>query len=312
MGGIHKCDLYILSAVTDLAFLEYTIPHQVKNCRVPNGIRNLVVDTAKISGYYSKNREINALDQLLEIANCLKNDGMIDQIIPIAYKTKEKREAYKRHFGFNFRESHCFRGYPYWGSILPLEHTSAEYVAHLDSDMLIYESPNFNWIEESIRLMEENPEIACVLPLSGPPDKKQVLHQGPNDYHYNHKMKAYLFKAFTSRVFVMHKERFMSLCPMKIKWLSWREPIYSILLGKGKMLCWEATVSNALENSDLWRADLASHKSWSLHPTERGRNFNRLLPEIIASVEKGQFPIEQSGHYDLCLDYWEKFINESK
>ena len=95
---------------------------------------------------------------------------------------------------------------------------------------------------------------------------------------------------------------------MKISWLSWREKMYSILFGKGKMLCWEATVSNALEKSDLWRADLATQKSWSLHPTERGNKFNRLLPKIITNVEKGNFPLEQAGHYDLSLDYWEKFI----
>ena len=57
--------------------------------------------------------------------------------------------AYRRHFGKNFPETHCFRGYPYYGSILPFESSASEYIAHLDSDMLIYQEEGFDWIKRS-------------------------------------------------------------------------------------------------------------------------------------------------------------------
>ena len=62
------CDLYILSAVTDLSFISQTVQHQVKQCKV-NGSRILRIDTAKVNGYYKKNRDINSLNELIDIAN---------------------------------------------------------------------------------------------------------------------------------------------------------------------------------------------------------------------------------------------------
>jgi hypothetical protein len=307
MKASPTCDLYILSAVTDLAFIERTIPHQIRNCNISSGNRYLVVDTAEISGYYSKNREINSLDNLLEIGYRLKNSRIIDEVIQIDYQNPVKKKEYNNHFGRNYPETHCFRGYPYWGSILPFEHSDSDYIVHLDSDMLVYQDPDYNWIKESIDLMERDKDIVCCLPLSGPPTQDLSLFQHGNEYTYDSRG-FYRFKDFTSRIFVMHKERFLNICPMNISWLSWREPIKSRLFGNGKMLCWEVTVTRAIEKSKYWRADLASPKAWSLHPPERGERFNKYLSEIIKLVDAGVFPQEQSGHYDLNLDWWEEMI----
>ena len=97
---------------------------------------------------------------------------------------------------------------------------------------------------------------------------------------------------------------------MDVSWLSWREPFKSRLFGNGKMLCWEVTVTQAIEKSKYWRADLASPNAWSLHPPERGERFNKYLSEIIKLVEAGVSPKEQSGHYDLNLDWWEETITK--
>ena len=119
----------------------------------------------------------------------------------------------------------------------------------------------------------------------------------------------FLFKNFTSRYYLIHKERFMSLLPLKPQWLSWREPIKSKLLGNGKMLCWESMVGEALENSNLWRADLMTDQAWSIHPGDRSAEFYKLLPKIIDSVSRNNFPDEQRGHFDLRLDYWNAYLN---
>ena len=120
----------------------------------------------------------------------------------------------------------------------------------------------------------------------------------------NKELGAYLFKNFTSRIFVINVKRFLSLLPMKIRWLSWREPIKSRILGNGKMLCWETTVENALESSSFYRADLSTKSAWSLHPPERGARFNALIPEIIEKVENGLFPKKLAVHYDLNFNWW--------
>ena len=101
----------------------------------------------------------------------------------------------------------------------------------------------------------------------------------------------------------------MSLLPLKPKWLSWREPIKSRLFGNGKMLCWEAMVELALEKSDMWRADLMTNQAWSLHPGDRSEQFYQLLPQIIDSVNRNEFPEKQRGHFDLRLNDWRHFLN---
>ena len=66
-----------------------------------------------------------------------------------------------------------------------------------------------------------------------------------------------------------------------------------------------------MKRKKLTRIDMADNKAWTLHPKSRGENFTRLLPEIINRIEKGWYPPEQEGLYDLEFDVWEKALNKS-
>ena len=183
-------------------------------------------------------------------------------------------------FGYPHKETHCFRGYPLYGSFQQFIETDAKYILHIDSDMMFYEHTNFSWINEGVRVMEENEDILCVLPKGGPPTKNGFLHQGTTEYRIDQSRGLYLFKNFTSRYYLMNRERFLSLLPMQPKWLSWREPIKSRLIGNGKMLCWETMVEHALIKSKMWRADLMTDQTWSLHPGDRSELFTVFFPKF--------------------------------
>ena len=230
-------------------------------------------------------------------------------IEPQDYKRTQTKELNAQQFGFRHGESHCFRGYPLSGSFKQFLDTDSKYLLHLDSDMIFYETEGFSWIKEGIRIMEENNDILCVLPKGGPPTPDRSLHQGTTPYKIDKKRRIYLFKNFTSRHYLIHRERFKSLIPMQAAWLSWREPIKSRIFGNGKFLCWETIVEKALEKSSLWRADLMTDKTWSLHPADRSEKFYNLLPQILDCVNRNQFPKEQRGHYDLLINDWENFLN---
>ena len=60
----------------------------------------------------------------------------------IDYSSLDKIHSYARYFGKDYPETHCFCGYPYLGSILPIGHSEAKYIAHLDFDMIVYQSPD--------------------------------------------------------------------------------------------------------------------------------------------------------------------------
>ena len=277
-------------------------------CKRSQADISLVLDNKKPSGVLSNTvnqSDFQILQKLLENLGCKYGFNLI----LTDYQKQQIRSQNRIQFNYPYRETHCFRGYPIYGSFKQFIDTDSKYILHLDCDMIFYEEPSFSWIQEGIRIMEENEDILCVLPRGGPPTKDGSLHQGTTPYEVDEKRGLYLFKNFTSRHYLIHRERFLSLLPLKPLWLSWREPIKSRLFGNGKMLCWEAMLEHALEKSDMWRADLITDQAWSLHPGDRSDDFYQLLPKIIDFVNRNEFPEEQRGHFDLRLSNWKHFLN---
>lgn len=266
---------------------------------------SVVIDTRKATGVLGNSLRQSNSSELNQKIEALQKQSYFN-IIETAYDTKRIKQANKLQFGHGFSETHCFRGYPIYVSFKQFLETDSKYVLHLDSDMIFYEANGFSWIQEGVRIMEENPDILCVLPKGGPPTNDGALNQGTTSYQTDEKRGLNLFKNFTSRHYLIHCERFLSLLPMTPTWLSWREPIKSRLFGTGKMLCWENTVERALERSTLWRADLMTDQAWSLHPGDRSELFYRLLPSIVKEVRAGRYPSEQAGQFDLLLNAWSK------
>ena len=300
---------FIFVARSDASFIKVTLPDlcamvEKANCKI-----KVIVDASDPNGVLGRTLEQSKLTELLEILEEIKRRRSFD-IEVFAPSHKEVLKLSKIHLGKAYVETHCFRGYPVHASIRQFHNHESEYILHLDCDMIFHESPEYSWIKEGISLMEQNADILCVLPRGGPPTDNGSLHQGSTSYKVDKKRNAYLFKNFTSRHYLVHRKRFLELLPIKPLWLSWREPIKSMLFGNGKMLCWESMVEHAMNRSNFWRADLMSHKAWSIHPGERSEQFRNLLPRVINRVNQGEYPDEQAGHFDLILDSWETFINE--
>ena len=269
---------------------------------------SLVLDSKEPIGILSKTVEQSEFQLLHDLLKDLSQKNGF-KLTLAEYQKQQIRSKNILQFNYPHRETHCFRGYPIYGSFEQFLDTDSKYILHLDCDMIFYEEPAFSWVQEGIRVMEENENILCVLPRGGPPTKDGFLHQGTTPYQVDEKRELYLFKNFTSRHYLIHRERFLSLLPLKPLWLSWREPIKSRLFGNGKMLCWETMVEHALAKSSMWRADLMTDQAWSLHPGDRSEEFYQLLPKIIDSINQNEFPEDQRGHFDLRLSDWKNFLN---
>lgn len=299
---------YVFTARSDALFIGNTLPSLIKLLEKANNRITLILDTRDPSGVLASTlpqSELNVITNIIKNLQSFLNFNFVTT----SYYSKTIRSKNKLQFDYPHKETHCFRGYPIYGSFKQFLDTDSKYILHLDSDMIFYEDPAFSWVQAGIKVMEENEDILCVLPRGGPPTKDGLLHQGTTNYNVDENRGLYLFKNFTSRHYLIHRERFLSLLPMQPKWLSWREPIKSRLLGNGKMLCWEAMVEHALHKSDMWRADLMTEKAWSLHLGDRSEQFYQLLPQIIDSVNLNEFPEEQRGHFDLRLSDWKHFLN---
>jgi hypothetical protein len=304
----NKIQTFIFTARSDALFIQNTLPPLIRLAEKAESKITLMLDKSDPTGVLGTTLPQSDLNEITSKIENLQSFLNFD-FVTTAYDLKSIQSKNRLQFDYPHQETHCFRGYPLYGSLNQFIETDAKYILHLDSDMIFYEDRAYSWINEGVRVMEENEDILCVLPRGGPPTKDGLLHQGTTDYNVDENRGLYLFKNFTSRHYLIHRERFLSLLPMQPKWLSWREPIKSRLFGNGKMLCWEAMVEHTLKKSDMWRADLMTEKAWSLHPGDRSEQFYQLLPQIIDSVNLNEFPEEQRGHYDLRLSDWKHFLN---
>ena len=272
-------------------------------CQKAGAKIKVMVDAHPPSGVLGNILEQTNIEFLLDVLKKLNTEKLFEIQIQ-QYNHQEIRRLNRKQFGKNMNETHCFRGYPIFGSIKQFYDTEDEYILHLDSDMLFYEKDGFSWIKEAISVLKENPDIICVLPCGGPPTEDGSLHQGTTEYIQDKDRSLYLFKNFTSRHYLIHRKRFLDFLPIKTLWLSWREPLKSKIFGKGKLLCWETMVEKALEDSNFWRADLMMEEAWSLHSINRTEEFYLKLPSIIERLERGDYPAKQAGHFDLLYNLW--------
>jgi hypothetical protein len=307
------CSLWILVARTDIPFMMFTIPHLVKMSNFPFAERVLVIDTAPLSGDKINRPGVGTMEQLRKNTQELLENGIVDRIVDINYNTKYRSKVYKKHFGFPLKQSHNYKGYPILGTIFTIEEPQSDYMLHYDSDMLLYQAPDFSWIEQAMILSEKHPEIMSFRPLTGPPNNDGELYQ-KNNYQYDSDG-FYKFKFFGSRAYLINKKTFEKLLPLPIIWRPYRQKIMEKLpnklqtvlnytLNKGKLDSWEIMVSKKLENTESWRGVLADKRAWTLHPKDRSPAFIQALPDIIKRIEAGEYPDGQAGHYDLISELW--------
>ncbi|KYC42574.1 hypothetical protein WA1_18400 [Scytonema hofmannii PCC 7110] len=312
-----SCALSIMVARTDIPFMMHTIPHLVRTCNFPFNERVLAVDTAPLSGDKVGRPGIGTMEQLRNACEQLLSLNVVDKIVDFDYTKKHQQQIYKKHFGSAIKPTHNYKGYPILGTIFKIENCKSDYFLHFDSDMLLHQKQNYNWIEHGIQLMQENPEVIAVRPLTGPPTKDGNLYQR---FQYEYDTAGfYRFKFFSSRAYLINRKRFESFLPIPVIWRPFRreflnalplqiQTILCNLTGAGALDSWEVMVSKKMEQTSYVRATIASDKAWTLHPVNRSQDFIQALPKIIEKIEAGWYPPEQAGHYDLKWDIWQEIL----
>jgi hypothetical protein len=235
----------------------------------------------------------------------LVQGGIIDVIAPIDYSPDYHRRMYRKHFAGLMRQTHSNGGYPILGSIFAVEESTADYLVHFDSDMLLYQAPGFNWIDEGIRLLQRHEDLIAVLPRSGPPaaDGRLRQQEETGERFEQDPRGLFCFQTFTSRVFLIDRRRFERVLPLRPR-MPFPELLRNYLTKRNTMPEWEVMVGYRLPEAGLLRADLSTRDAWTLHPNDRGDQFDAALPSLIARIEAGDFPPDQGGYYDLRLDRW--------
>jgi hypothetical protein len=297
------CTLSISVCRADLTFMMHTIPHLVRMCNHPFLERTLVLDTAPLAPRYRADACPGALDALRRNCAVLVSDGVVDRVVEIDYSEECRQSTYLKHLARDIPATHDFRGYPVLGAMFAIECAKGEFFLHFDSDILLYQAPGNDWVSQGMNLISRNDELLFVGPHPGPPPKDGVLKQRGVPYCYDDRGFV-SFKRFTSRRFLMKRERFFGILPLEPAFLSGHAELETSAEGASRPRSWESMVRNRIDGTPFLRGDLNSPHAWTLHTPDHGPVFIEALPEIIRKLESGWFPPGQVGDFDLQLAEW--------
>ncbi len=311
--NVPDCELSILVARPDTSFMNQTVRHLVRACNYPFKRKVITADTAPLGGAYRTRTDLAPMSAFHERCDQLIADRVMDEKMTINYDEEFQRQVYIKHFGSAFEMTHDHRSCPILGTLSYIEQATSPYMVHFDSDMLLYQHLEFNWIKRGIELMQSDERIICVLPRSGPPSMDGTMHQLVD---YIHNPEGFFeFKYFTSRVFLIDVQRFQALLPLTPQFLKQAPAPARRFTGEIKIMItamvepkfepWESMVTARIKDDCYVRADLDDCRAWTLHAVDHGPDFIAKLPGIIQNVESGIYPSEQAGHYDLDLSCWD-------
>ncbi|MFZ9739482.1 MAG: hypothetical protein ACO3EZ_15895 [Prochlorotrichaceae cyanobacterium] len=310
---LPSCSLWMFVARTDVSFMMHTIPHLIKMCNFPFEETVLCIDTKPLTGDKVLRPHIGTMEQLRQNCEELLKRGIVDRVIDIDYNPVLIDKIHQKHFNAKIKQTHNYKGYPVYGSIFKIEMCKSDYVLHFDSDMMLHQPPNYNWIEEGIQIIEKHAELISTRPFAGPPREDRTPPQEISAYKGDGEY--YRFKGFGSRAYLINRKRFDQLVPFPIIWKPYRKKIMNQIpnsaktvlnawLNKGKLESWEVLLSEKLKQTQYYRGMLSNPTAWTLHPNCRTPEFFQALPTIINRIEEGNYPPGQGGTYDLKLDLW--------
>jgi hypothetical protein len=287
------CAMSVLARPADANHVRAITAHLKRTAQFPFRETILVIDTMR--------PERSA--ELIAVAQQMQRVGEIDRFVHLG---PDLERAYAdRHFSQMPRRSMDNRGIPLFGWIAGIESASTDYLFHADCDILIHSKPGFSWVAEAIASLQDE-SVMFVAPHPGAPNQGSIFQK--EDKYVIDPDGNYRFKSFSSRRYVMNRDRFKNLLPLAPMHESKKREILMRFGGPSSLLPWECHVDAALRRSPYFRIHLADERAWGLHSTYHGEVWRSNLANIIAEVEAGHFPPGQAGHYDLRLADWLKFL----
>ena len=296
---MSECTFALLAGPRDTGFLKATLRHLLKMCSF--SFREILVvadDLPRSDGSLNTDVEVSCFTDLLRR---LTRDQTVTRCVYLSEIATDRLA--EKHFGSRVSTMRDHRSIPLLAWIVGIEAAQTDFVLHFDSDILLHQAPGHSWIRTGMTLMHEDPLAMFVSPLPGPPScDGRLCAQATAPTLDN--QGNFRFKTFSSRRFLLSKQRFEKLLPTPLRYISLKRRLL-MQVGFGSAIRpWEYCVSCALQESKYYRVHLCSPKAWALHCPDHSQAWLRSLPAVIKRVEEGRYPSEQGGHYDLMLPAW--------
>lgn len=284
---------------TDLAHARQLLPHQLRQLagQVDEVVFNLDLHRSRGDFTAGWEEKIAPTRELLESTAAALPDARVAEV---DYSAAKRRAVADEYFGGADAPFKDFRGRPFYTAVEPWSTVSADWVLHIDSDMLLGGGSQ-TWVSEAQDLLRSFPTYVLASPLPGPPRADGRVLRQPNA-RYVEPAPAFVVPRMSWRMFLVHLPKFkdavgsIPLLPAPLKGRAWtmREdnpPVEKV----------ENIVGHQMKLYGLKRIDFLGSDPgmWSLHPPLRSERFYAALPGLIDRVERGDVPDEQRGDYDV-------------
>ena len=298
----------------DVDHASLMLEHQLRQWRGQVERVLLTLDTRRSrSGRYRGDQYEESLRRLMHHIEELRSRYVDLQVEEVDY-SEDAREVVRQRFFSTEREypEKAFDGGPFHAYFYGLLKADADYVLHMDSDML-FGGGSQTWISEAIQIIEDNPSALFAGPLPGPPRADGEINDGHRDLlgvkdlaspvRLNYPFPAFSFVSVSTRVFLMSLPRF----DQKVGSLSLVRPnakrrLRSKLYREVSLsMPAEDVLTAAMMERNLCRIDFlgSGPGMFSLHPPHRSPEFYRALPALIGRIERSDIPDAQRGDYDI-------------
>lgn len=299
----------------DAPHVEHTLPHQLRVWANQVDRICLTLDTsvAKAGRYHAGQYE-QARKEMLGVLGRVTAPYAHVVIDEVDY-APQTRDQIEEVF---FPQTPCwpdraFDGGPFRVYFHGLMRANADYVLHMDSDML-FGGGSKSWIEEAISVFNSHDDVLFICPFSGPPllggDIRTELHMCFADqYDFDTPTRiagetlGYRFNTVSTRIFMIDMRRFTErIGSLALVRPSLRQRLRAFALAESpKSVAAEEVLSFNMVSRGLKRIDWLGENQgmYSLHPPHRTCTFYDGLPGLIDRIERGEIPDDQRGDCDV-------------
>ncbi|MEM8524065.1 MAG: hypothetical protein AAGG68_05465 [Bacteroidota bacterium] len=206
-----------------------------------------------------------------------------------------------------------FRGGPFYSYYYGWYATQNDYVLHLDADILLGGGSQ-TWVAEALEYLKADSNLLYTSPLLGPPlYKGEMPKLKKKTYNpigrYPKAGHAYLYKDFSTRIFLLNKQHLKGVCPLQHPNLD--HHIKALFRGLPPYRFPEGSLSDVMKNQQLLRLDFLGELPglWSHHPGFTGERYTSQLAKIVKAVEEERFPEFMRGRQDIIEPYFQMIVN---
>jgi hypothetical protein len=298
----------------DVRHVQYTLPHQLKVWGRQVDRVSITFDTqrARSGRYRGVDYDANSKRLLELLAECQSVHPHVE-VIEVDYSQAAFENVRETYFASErSTPPKAYDGGPFHAYFYGMLASNADYVVHMDSDML-FGGGSQGWIEEAIGWLRREPDALFASPLPGPPRADGSLKDAhrelpgrsgiPAPRRLDVEYPAYSFQSVSTRIFLLDQKRFAArIGSLELVKPSLKRRLRARLYGEDATTApAEEVLTDALARKGMRRIDFLGQGAgmYSLHPIYRSETFYRELPNIIARIEAGDIPDGQRGDYDL-------------